>query len=109
VALAREALQLRSLAQDLMREQPSAKDWQRPKTTDLRVLAVAAALTELLAMRLGQEPPDWTARIGALPEPLYLVQAAERLRRLRELCQQESPAPLKKRGILAPPNFLEFA
>ena len=29
--------------------------------------------------------------------------------RLRALCEAESPEPLRKRFLYAPPNFLEFA
>jgi hypothetical protein len=71
--------------------------------------AIAAALVELLALRLNQAPPVWTASVGALPEPIYLVKAAARMQRLRALCETQSPGPLRKRGLYAPPNFLEFA
>ena len=108
-AIGREALTLRVLAQDLLRQQPDASSWRRPASTDPRVLAVAAALTELLALRTGQRPPSWTALVGPLSEPLFLLRAAEKFPRLRKLCEEEAPAPLRTRCILAPPNFLEFA
>ncbi|MEE8583936.1 MAG: hypothetical protein V3T83_03695 [Acidobacteriota bacterium] len=42
-------------------------------------------------------------------EPVYLVRAALSMPRLRRLCRQEGPEPLRWRGILAPPEFLTMA
>jgi hypothetical protein len=72
-------------------------------------LAAAASLVEPLALRSQQRPPSWTKEVGALPEPIYLLKAAASMKRLRELCETQAPGPLRKRGLYAPPNFLEFA
>jgi hypothetical protein len=66
-------------------------------------------LVELFALRLQQQPPWWTKEVGAVSEPTFLVKSALTMRRLRELCETQSPEPLRKRGLFAPPNFLEFA
>jgi hypothetical protein len=108
-ALNREGLKLRSLTQDLLRETSNLSECPRPQTNDSRVLAAAASLVELLALRVRQEPPKWTQDVGALPEPVYLLKAAETMKGLRALCETQAPAPLLKRGFYAPPNFLEFA
>lgn len=108
-ALNGESLLLRSLAQDLLREQPQLSEHPKPQTNDLQILAASASLVELLAQRLHQAPPVWANDVGALPEPIYLLKAATSMKRLRELCESEAPEPLRKRGFLAPPNFLEFA
>ncbi len=108
-ALHREALQLRSLAQDFLRENRRLSDYARPATEDAHVLAAAAALIELFAMRQKQAPPAWTQDIGPLPEPFFLLESAATLKHLRTLCETEAPEPLRKRGFYAPPNFLEFA
>jgi hypothetical protein len=108
-ALNGESLRLRSLTQDLLRENPNLSECPKPQTNDSRILAAAASLVELLASRLRQAPPPWTKDVGALSEPIYLLKAAASLKRLRELCETESPEPLRKRGFYAPPNFLEFA
>lgn len=108
-ALEQDALLLRSLTQDLLRERPQLKDFPRPEAVDSRTLAAAAALLELFAERLDQEPPAWTREIGALSEPIYLLKAAATMKRLRTLCELQSPEPLRKRGFYAPPNFLETA
>ena len=108
-ALNGESLLLRSLTQDLLRETPRLSDCLKPQTDDSRVMAAAASLVELLALRLSQTPPQWTQDVGALPEPIYLLKAAASMKRLRVLCETEAPEPLRKRGFYAPPNFLEFA
>lgn len=108
-ALNGESLLLRSLTQDLLREQPHLSVYPKPQAQDVRLLAIAAALVELLAARLQQAPPPWTNEIGPLPEPIYLLKAAMHMKRLRALCETEAPEPLRKRGLYAPPNFLEFA
>jgi hypothetical protein len=108
-ALNRESLLLRSLTQDLLRETPNLSECPKPQTNDPCVLAAAASLVELLAQRFRQAPPKWTKDVGALPEPVYLVKAAETMKRLRALCETSTPDPLRKRGFYAPPNFLEFA
>lgn len=108
-ALNGESLLLRSLTQDLLREQPHLNVYPKPQTQDVRVLATSAALLELLATRLRQAPPLWTKDVGPLPEPIYLLKAAASMKRLRTLCETEAPEPLRKRGLYAPPNFLEFA
>jgi hypothetical protein len=108
-AINQDALSLRSLTQDLLREGPVLKDYPRPMASDFKTLAAAAALIELFAERLHQEPPAWTQEIGALPEPIYLVKAAATMKHLRALCELQAPEPLRKRGFYAPPNFLESA
>ncbi len=90
----------------------SAFDWTRvarPAGLDATELAVAAGVVELLAARAGLQPPSWTRDIPASPEVLYLLRYAERMPRLRKLCEEESPEPLRKRGIFATPEFLTVA
>jgi hypothetical protein len=108
-AINQDSLLLRSLAQDFLIEHPNLRACPRPRTSDLKILAAAASLIELLAERLHQEPPAWTREIGPLPEPIYLVKAAATMKRLRALCERQAPEPLRKRGFYAPPNFLESA
>ncbi len=107
-ALNGKSLVPRSLTQDLLRENPNLSECPKPQTTDSRILAAAASLVELFALRLGQTPPPWTKDVGALQEPIYLLKAAASVKRLRELCETQAQEPLRKRGFFAPPNFLEF-
>jgi len=108
-ALERDGLRLRSLVQDLVRAKINWSMLPRPQTNDTRVLALSASLAELLASRQHQTPPAWTKEIGALQEPFFLLQSAETMKRLRALCETQSPEPMRKRRLYAPPNFLDFA
>jgi hypothetical protein len=108
-ALQRDNFLLRSLVQDSTR---AHLDWNlipRPETGDPRLLALSASLAELLAARQNQTPPAWTKDIGALQELFFLVKSAESMKRLRLLCETQSPEPMRKHHLYAPPNFLEFA
>jgi hypothetical protein len=108
-ALRGDALLLRSLAQDWLRENPRAQHVAPPRSSDLTVRAIAAGLVELFAQRRGELPPSWTANIGPAPRPVYLLRSAQTMSRLRRLCEMESPPPLRHRNLLAPPTFLESA
>ena len=108
-ALNRDALQLRSLVQDFVRSGDQLAELAMPTTRDLQLLSVAAAIVELLAQRTNQPIPDWTAQVGPVSEPMFLVAAAERLPSMRTLCEDESPEPLKRRRLFAPPNYLSWA
>lgn len=84
-------------------------DVPAPKGLDPTASALAAGITELMASRLGQVPPAWTSKVPAAPERIFLVRAAASMRRLRETCEREGPEPLRRRGLLAPPEFLTIA
>src|SRR5712691_2275374 len=51
-AINHEALLLRSLTQDLLRERPNLREYSRPTAVNFETLAAAASLIELLAERL---------------------------------------------------------
>ena len=107
--LRRDALSARQWVADAAQ---GGFDWTsvtEPTGLDAVGLAVAAGTAELMADRLGQAPPGWAAAVPASPEHLFLVQAAEFLPRLRRLCEEEGPEPLRRRGLLAPPGFLTVA
>jgi hypothetical protein len=108
-AIAGQALQLRSLAQEWLSQCPEIASSPEPISSDARVRAVAAGLVGLFAERRHQSEPAWASAVAPLDEPLFLVRSAERMPRLRELCRRESPAPLRRRNLFAPPTFLEFA
>lgn len=94
---------------DLGRERFDWPSVPAPSNSDPIALAVAAGVAELLAQRAGQEPPEWTTAVPALLEPFFLVQAAARMPRLRRSCEEEGPEPLRRRRLLAPPEFLTVA
>jgi hypothetical protein len=107
-ALQGDGLMARSLVQDFFRSHPRLAEVSKPVTEDQRLLAAAASLLELFALRLKQQAPSWTRSIGPLTEPMFLLKSAASMPRLRALCEAESPAPLRKRGFYAPPNYLEL-
>jgi hypothetical protein len=102
------ALLARSLAQDFIRNNPVLTAVKSPAVSDARVLAASAALLELFALRSNQPAPLWTSVVGGTGSPVYLVKAALTMKRLRALCDAESPLPLRKRGFYAPPDYLVF-
>lgn len=107
--VSREALRARQWVADAAR---AGFDWTRvaePRGLDPLGLAVAAAMVEMMAGRQGKRPASWTSAVPAAPHRLFLVRAAESLPRLRRLCEEEGPEPLRRRGLLAPPDFLTAA
>lgn len=107
-ALQGESLLVRSLTQDFLRYQPQFASIAQPVTDDEQVLALSAAFIELFAKRSNQLAPAWTAKIGPVAQPIFLLKAAQRMKRLRELCEAESPEPLRRRHLYATPDYLEF-
>jgi hypothetical protein len=104
-----DALLLRSLTQDWLAENPKIGDCPAPASTDAKILAISAGIIELFAQRRAQSPPEWTKDVAALDRPLHLLKSAKTMPRLRKLCEAESPMPLRRRNLFAPPTFLQFA
>lgn len=87
-------------------------DWaniEQPRGLTVDELSLAAGLAELLSSRAGKTCPAWAGLIGPSLRPILLVQAAETMPRLRKLCEEEGPLPLRRRGFLASPDFLAVA
>jgi hypothetical protein len=101
-----DALTARAAARDLVTHH--LQDLPRPTDASALELTVAAAIVELLAERAHQPAPDWTSSVEAAREPLYLVEAASRFPNLRRQCEAESPAPLRRRNLFAPGNYLSW-
>ncbi len=108
-ALMRDSLLLRSLVQDFTHANLEISKLPKPVTDNYNLLVMTAAITELLAERTNQSPPYWTREIGSLSEPFFLLESAQQMKRLRDLCEKESPEPLRKRLLYAPPHFLQYA
>lgn len=106
--LEHDVLAARQWVADAAREQVDFSTMPRPDL-DPTGMALAAGLAELLSSRAGQPPPPWAAEVEAAPQPVFLVHEALRLPRLRRLCQEEGPEPLRRRALYAPPEFLTFA
>lgn len=108
-AIAGEALLVRSLAQDWLAAHARLSQVPLPDDPDSTVRVVSAGLVELFAMRRGEPAPAWSARVGALTEPLFLLRHAATMPRLRRMCELESPEPLRRRRIFAPADYLVAA
>jgi len=109
VLIACDALAARQWVADARRE---GIEWSRvpePRMDDPLQMAIAAAMVELMAQRAGQPAPDWTRTVPPAPQPVFLVRAAASMPRTRRLCEEKGPEPLRRRRILAPPEFLTTA
>lgn len=74
---------------------------------DATELALAAGLVEMMCNReRWGTPPAWTAAVPPAPRKIFLVSAAFNEPELRVLCERNGPEPLRRRGLLAPPDFL---
>lgn len=107
--LTHQTLAARQWVADAERTNLQYQSLPKPTGLDATEIAVAAGVVELLARRAGESPPTWTSAIGQAPTLILLVRAAATLPRLRHLCETEGPEPLRRRGILAPPDFLTVA
>lgn len=101
-----DAMHLRELAFDAVRMPEALAHAAAPETAVKEEQAAAAAIVELLCMRLGIEPPAWTVDSPVVDPPRHVVAAALRMPRLNALCELESPPAMRRRGFYAPPDFL---
>jgi hypothetical protein len=104
-----ETLAARQWVADAIRTEIQLSDYERPSGLDAVDLAIAAGVIELLARRWHQAAPGWTGSVPGVREPFLLVKAAAYLPRLRKSCEEEGPEPFRRRGLLAPPDFLTAA
>ncbi|HVT17784.1 MAG TPA: hypothetical protein VHQ90_16600 [Thermoanaerobaculia bacterium] len=104
-----DALTARQWLADAARDGLVWSEVPAPADLDDTERAVAAGVAELLAARAGQPAPGWAAAIPPAPRSLFLVRAAATMPRLRAACERDGPEPLRRRGLLAPPDFLTIA
>jgi hypothetical protein len=82
---------------------------ERPTGLSEREMSVAAGLIELFAARIGATPPPWTETVGAVPEMLILDPGLEEMPRSFARAQISGPESLRKRNMVALPDFLDVA
>jgi hypothetical protein len=107
--LAGDLITARQLVADAQRMRP---DWDRlaqPLGLSGRELTVAAALTELLAVRAGARPPLWAAAVGASGETIVLDPGLEQMPRSFARAKNSGPEALRRRNLVALPDFLSVA
>jgi hypothetical protein len=107
--LAGDLLTARQLVADAKRHHTDWPRVQRPGDLDDRGLVVAAALAEMLAVRSGMTPPVWTTSVGGLNELLVLDPGLEDMPRSFARAKSTGPAALRRRNLVALPDFLDVA
>jgi hypothetical protein len=87
-------------------------DWPtvaRPEGLTARALAVGAGMAELLAERARTAPPAWVSDVAAEHEPVILDPGLEKMPRSFAYAKEFGPEPLRKRNLIALPDFLDVA
>src|SRR5438067_1892406 len=79
---------------------------QCPRGFTGQEMTVAAGLVELLADRAGERPPRWTTSVGGELEPLVLDPGLDEMPRSLARAKASGPEPLRKRNLVALPDFL---
>jgi hypothetical protein len=82
---------------------------EQPLDLTAREMSVAAGVIELLASRTGALPPPWTKTIGAVRELLVLDPGLEQMPRSFARARTAGPEPLRRRNMVALPDFLDVA
>lgn len=85
-------------------------DLLAPPETDDHVLRVlCGGLVELLAQRRGQPAPGWASTTPGLDETVWLTRFARDHDDLARECRERGPEPLRRRNLMAMPQFLTSA
>jgi hypothetical protein len=103
-----DLLTARQWVADSQRARIQWEQFGKPAGVDEREMTVAAGLAELLAGRAGSPPPSWTVSVGPQKEMLVLDPGLERMPRTFEQAKRNGPEPLRKRNLIASPDFLEI-
>jgi hypothetical protein len=107
--LAGDLLTARQWVADAQRSRVPWHSLPRPNDFNGREMSVAAALIELFARRAGEMPPVWTEEIGGVEEPVLLDPGLDEMPRSFERAKISGPEPLRRRNLLALPDFLDLA
>ena len=107
--LAGDLIAARQWVADAYRENLQWEQLDRPSELDDREMSVAAGMAELLALRRGATPPAWTITVGPWGEPIVLDPGLKDMPRSFAHAKIAGPEPLRKRNLLALPDFLDVA
>lgn len=94
---------------DAYREGLTWEHLEQPHGLSQREMSVAAGITELLASRRNAAPPSWTTGVGSSPQQVILDPGLEHMPRSFAHAKSEGPEPLRKRNLIALPDFLDVA
>jgi hypothetical protein len=109
VLLDGDLIAARQLVADAHRMNVQWELLEQPAGLSDRELAVAAGVTELLALRAGGNPPSWTQAIGPAVEMIVLDPGLEQMPRSFARAKKSGPEPLRRRNLIALPDFLAVA
>jgi hypothetical protein len=101
-------LAARQWVADAQRSHIEWKSVEKPVGLSAREMTVAAGLAEMLAARAGTSPPHWAITVGPQNEVLVLDPGLERMPRSFEQAKRNGPEPLRKRNLIASPDFLDI-
>lgn len=104
-----DLLTARQWVSDAKREHLNWELVPYPEQLAGRQVVVAAGVVELLARRAGDRPPAWTMAVGPERELVILDPGLERMPRSFARAKTEGPESLRKRNLLALPDFLDVA
>ena len=107
--MAGDLLTARQCAADARRMNMQWELLERPDRMSDIEMSVAAGIVELLASRSGAAPPTWTMAIGAVVDPLVLDPGLEQMPRSFARARTAAPEPLRRRNLIALPDFLDVA
>jgi hypothetical protein len=107
--LAGDLITARQLVADAQRMKTNWDRLAQPRGLSARELTVAAALTELLAVRAGERPPLWTAAVGPSRDTIVLDPGLEQMPRSFARAKISGPEALRRRNLIALPDFLSVA
>ena len=107
--LAGDLLTARQCVADAQRAEVCWERLDEPRGLRDREMSVAAGIIEMLASRAGVTPPMWTKKIGAVGEQLVLDPGLERMPRSFAHAKLAGPEPLRRRNLIALPDFLDVA
>ena len=107
--LAGDLLTARQCVMDSRREHVLWERVEQPHGLNERELSVAAGVAELLATRAGHAPPSWTKNVGPARELLVLDPGLEQMPRSFARAKAAGPEPLRRRNLIALPDFLDVA
>lgn len=107
--LAGDLLAARQCVADAKRTHVEWGQLDQPDNLTDREMSVAAAIIELLAFRTGVAAPSWTESVGGVRELLVLDPGLEQMPRSFAHAKAAGPEPLRRRNLIALPDFLDVA
>jgi hypothetical protein len=107
--LAGDLIAARELVAHAQRLHPEWEQLEQPLGLSERELTIAAGIAELLAIRAGARPPLWTQAIGPAHEMIILDPGLEQMPRSFARAKTSGPEALRRRNLIALPDFLTVA